>query len=1449
MVISGTRYRSIYAQTEVNWQTSLAEPYTSGNFEFSFSGNGGNCPVFTLKNGKILAPDTSLIGSYTAGPNLNFSGNIGPNTLDLYQDSTPLYLGFSRQTTGQLNSVYLNNKNNSYINFNSLTIYGDLPSFNYDPFISFYSGDVIPFTIYNSGNSPLTIFSGISQNSNYTISGASGLSIPAHSDGIFYLVNSASGVTLSAQTIPITIYSNIGQQTLTTTVSGQFVSNGFYSLAVGPQLTSISDGAPLNCSLSFANSSGADISVRLTYISGLTGNYYRNISVTGSNSLAIVSGNITGSGSLVSPITGPIYLTNPITSGVESGIGTGLGSKFIYAPDTNVSQSYRVLGSGLGTITMTADVGVTGYGDAINYSGNISYLGGYITGKASGNASGLLNGQLVSGYIPSGYSVTFAPYNGSITGKFAPNEYSINPYVGPMRFVTGDFHEYIDFIGLGFATGGRFSGKMMGDFGSTYQPGVYTFTKMYNGAVSGEGLVITGFDPVPVKTQTSTLTGYLSTLISTGKTLFGCDADFNFSIPVLGVPESIRELGQTGLYKPVDIFELIPFDSGEFSRENNLNLRSGLLPYTVSGLNYTHSNSPNEIQPLPFNGDFLVSGKINLTGINSDGWQVILNDTQYDWGFYAASDPSYFLGTTTTGSNLAFAYFGVTGDWFTLTANSGLRLNHLSNFSISRRSGVWGFSIDNTSIGYNITGSNGTGFNSNINFGLGNNSSLPSVIGGDYTYDLNLHGIISGLSISSSQYVITGHTALRTTISRDGDTPSGKGIFNNLFQEPFLNPLANGTGNSWYRSGDFLGWKESLPPIFTTGKKIGDEPVISIISGGYNLYGTGDVASANFTVTGQAGHHYPLNFELNTVLERNLLLAEIYQYVPTIATGYIPTLYTTGFVAGYTGSVSGYTTYGPLKVLSLTGYSGSATTDPITLTNTGQFVMTGDFSIETNLFLNAYGPNASVLGQAASINYGLTVSYNCCNNASIPNNKLMFYYGVYGSDGVVLYGNTNVPTGQWVDVKVARMSGIWNFYINGSGDGYNVYEENTYFDPNISLGLAGEDLTIGGNGFGSANLDGQISGLTFINGMGNQGFPLGQITYLTGVGGHYTGYNGNFVYGTGQIISAPPFEVKSTGIPYTFTQYNKEYLSVNSGGYYVNINGQTCGETKLSFTEYFLTGNYTAEFSSYSINPTFNSSDISLSTNFYSGQKQNGSLQFTVNRYGFNGYSITGELDIAFDNVLSPCYDGYSGEKFPISFSPGQTAQSISLPIKNCSTVDYLIRGTANLQIAPVSYNCSNLFDSISVTNTVPSAQFVITDQHYCCPITITPPPPPPPPPPYCPPGYTWVGGGCIPDPPHDCQAGYKWVAGVGCVWIPPTHDPYTPTGHVPDSSPCTCPNTPAFASHTTPNIWTLYSTGSYGCYYHVTLPTNPYPAFPWPADGVLWSDITLTCAQANASV
>jgi hypothetical protein len=376
MVITGERHRTIYPQKSINWTSSYEITNTYGKFSASFSGIGGNCNVFTLHNGKVLSPKNEMVGSYLNNETLSLSGNIGTKTLDLYKNNVPLYLGLERTTTGDLNTVILNDVSGQSVTLNNLTLIGGVPELIYNKYLTFNTGDTIPFTIYNTGLNNLTIFSGAVNNSNFTLIGIENLTVPASGSGTFFVQSLLSGITYTPQDIPILIDSSIGKKNLLLQISGILPQDNLYYISLGPEDGSVYDATYNTYNVSIGNPSGVGLSIGLNYISGITGDYYRITEATGFKSSGIVSGFISGTGYLNGNITGVISGFNTLNSQYEFGVGTGNAySLYKISDDKLVTGFYSVLGTGIGNIS--GQSGVTGYFYLTGITGGLSETGYY----------------------------------------------------------------------------------------------------------------------------------------------------------------------------------------------------------------------------------------------------------------------------------------------------------------------------------------------------------------------------------------------------------------------------------------------------------------------------------------------------------------------------------------------------------------------------------------------------------------------------------------------------------------------------------------------------------------------------------------------------------------------------------------------------------------------------------------------------------------------------------------------------------------------------------------------------------------------------------------------------------------------------------------------------------------------------------------------------------------
>lgn len=353
MIINGTKYREIYPQQAINWSTAILLPYTTGNLTFGFSGENGNDDIFKLKNGKILSPNSELIGSYQQNQRLYFSGNIGNKTIDLYGNNIPLYLGLQRQSSGDIRSIQYNSEDNSFVNLENLTINGTIPniSYGYDPqssgylpYLIFKTGDSLTYPIINNGNYTLSIASGYSENENYVTSGLENLNILPNSSGNFYIKNMGY-VDQFVEQIPINIFTNAGNLKFIVNALGQISQvDDYYIYLTSSDTQRVVNNGVSYYELLYYNATGVDISASLQYNSGITGSYYRSTAAVNYLSGYVFTGIYSGTGIVTQQISGQVSGYNNIISGYEYGSGSGMASGFVSG--TGVPTLYTVTGSG-----------------------------------------------------------------------------------------------------------------------------------------------------------------------------------------------------------------------------------------------------------------------------------------------------------------------------------------------------------------------------------------------------------------------------------------------------------------------------------------------------------------------------------------------------------------------------------------------------------------------------------------------------------------------------------------------------------------------------------------------------------------------------------------------------------------------------------------------------------------------------------------------------------------------------------------------------------------------------------------------------------------------------------------------------------------------------------------------------------------------------------------------
>ncbi|MFA5235035.1 MAG: hypothetical protein WC390_11610 [Sulfurimonas sp.] len=596
MQVSGFKQRNIYTQNDIfQYQFSCSLSNTSGSCEFGFSGQSGVIN-WDLESGRIYDYNSNYLYSYQSNIETLISGSLSAASNDIWINNNPIYLGQAKSGTNY-NYFYINPES-CVVDFN-LFINGNVPDYSYSIFDTYYSGEQLTLNFVNQSNYPITIFSGDTSNPNFSLINATGLVVNGNSTGVIYL--ESSGFSPFLQDIPLSFYTNFGDFTFVFNGSGVPITSQDFYILMGPDNAIVNDGITATYTVNYQNTSGSNLNVSLTYISGDTGNYYVDVSTTNTLSGQTVSGAIVSSGYLTSFVTGLVSGFNPILSGCEYGTGSGNAYEFFYATGLLNSGYVTQIGA-YGSGDILANITGTGWGN-FNFQGYVSALSNVLFASATGIATGSSNGTTYVGPVTNGiatYFANIAPQT-TLTGHFPSGDYENINFSGNY-FITGTFSNEYNLFALAYATGGRQSGVFWGDVGFNWEPGLYTFTKLFSKLGTGYATYFTGFDPVTVTSILTSGTGIITGYTITGVTVDGCDMP-DISMPATGIPFGAFDASGVS-WRPVIIDLVIPLNTGEFVYENSNALLSG---YTgartnISRLGNTISGSGefNNIFQVPF---------------------------------------------------------------------------------------------------------------------------------------------------------------------------------------------------------------------------------------------------------------------------------------------------------------------------------------------------------------------------------------------------------------------------------------------------------------------------------------------------------------------------------------------------------------------------------------------------------------------------------------------------------------------------------------------------------------------------------------------------------------------------------------------------------------------------------------------------------------------------------
>jgi hypothetical protein len=639
MNITGQFNYNFYPQTEINWSKDISPSEINGEYQFLFSGESGNDLVFKLKNNKIFSYNEDLLGGFRNNEIINFSGNVTKNSLDLYYNNIPLYLGLNRNGSGRLIGFSISSIN-SNVNFQSLNILGERPEILFDTNLLVNStGFQFPVTIFNSGSDIITILSGESLDSNFTISGATNVVISPNSSSQIFLISDRV-LSTELQIININLFTNFGTQNLFINLSGIEIIPSLFSISISPPETTIFNNSSLLYTLSAENSSGSNLEISLEYSSGITGDYFKNIFRTGFLSNAPISGFISGSGFINNIKTGFVSGFNILRNNFEFGTGSGIIRRPRIADDGDVYVFYDTIVTGFGDVDFIRNVIVTGFNNNIIYSGFVNYAGGNLTGNVFGFASGVNLDRTATGNI-SGSALIFQRWTGGIFAEFFPDEYQLTNFVSPLRFVTGNFSTGLSLFGLAFATGERITGKLIGDFGANdFEPGIYTFSKPFSGPVTGTLTEYTGFDPVGLSILNTQTTGLLDTILYKTVVAQGCEIDFGDlgeTLPASGFPATVSRIRVrgTGVTFPIDIFQLLPLTSYiEWQYENSDQKLNSGNSYITKQIKFLYKTG---ILKSGFEESFINTGFYPTVGIDKVNENIYITRQNGADSFFSAS--------------------------------------------------------------------------------------------------------------------------------------------------------------------------------------------------------------------------------------------------------------------------------------------------------------------------------------------------------------------------------------------------------------------------------------------------------------------------------------------------------------------------------------------------------------------------------------------------------------------------------------------------------------------------------------------------------------------------------------------------------------------------------------------------------------------------------------------
>lgn len=569
MIFNSYSKRSISTQdsvTEFNWNIALSN--TTGAATLGLSGTRSY--TFSFRNSKIYDNNNNFIGSYSPNVVFNISGQVSQSSSDYWINGIPVAIE-SPVSTGKFDWFFIR-PSGAQVDFDG-EIKGSLPNYSIDStgYYQYENYKISGRVINNNPSRKFRIFNVNLPSTGYSYTIDSFTTGDITNTG--YIVLTSDRIGLTDEIIPLTIDTNFGQIVLDYYITGDGTQIPNIYLNLSPDDTNIfSNQLKYYDIILSAFPSGTRLGISLNYYSGVTGSIYFLDQFTNTGAVSILSGDITGSGSLRTYQTGVVTGLDPKTSINETGLGSGyLTTDIIYATGF-VSGQYLVTGYGKGNADFAVDYVASGYGDYI-ITGYVGVNGEYL--EVNGyNFAGTGNNPIIStGNVGTGTGLALVRPTGCLqisSGLISGVDY-VPAYLAANKVFEGILSGTYSVLAVGYATGINVQGTVDSYFIKNLEPGTYVFTKQFSGNVTGYAQDTGRFNPVSGCSANSAITGFLyQTINYTG--VLDCSSFNGFSsLPVSGIVTGYYENGVPA--SGTQVANLVP--SGGFDLNENLsNLNS-----------------------------------------------------------------------------------------------------------------------------------------------------------------------------------------------------------------------------------------------------------------------------------------------------------------------------------------------------------------------------------------------------------------------------------------------------------------------------------------------------------------------------------------------------------------------------------------------------------------------------------------------------------------------------------------------------------------------------------------------------------------------------------------------------------------------------------------------------------------------------------------------------------